>query len=48
MLEKVSSGALGSEKSSTYRRGYACGFSSPAALLGGLFEHPALHVIEVR
>jgi len=32
---------LGSSKSSTYPRGYAFGFDSPAALLDGLFEHPA-------
>jgi len=32
---------LGSSKSSTYPRGYASGFDSPAALLDGLFEHPA-------
>ncbi len=32
---------LGSSKSSTYPRGYASGFDSPAALLGKHFEHPA-------
>jgi len=31
---------LGSPKSSTYRRGYACGFGSPMALSDGHFEHP--------
>jgi len=40
MLKKVPSDVLGSKKSSTYPRGYACGFSSPAALLDDLFEHP--------
>jgi len=39
MLKQASSGVLGSEKSSTYLKGYASGFSSPAALLGCLFEH---------
>ena len=32
---------LGKRKSSTYPRGYASGFDLPAALLNGLFEHPA-------
>jgi len=40
MLKKPASGVLGSSKSSTYPRGYASGFDSPAALLDGLFEHP--------
>jgi len=40
MLKKVTSGVLGAEKSSMYPRGYACGFSSPAAFLADLFEHP--------
>ena len=31
---------LSSSKSSTYPRGYASGFDSPAALLDGHFEHP--------
>jgi len=39
MLKQAHSGVLGSKKSSTYPRGYACGFSSPAALLVNLFEH---------
>src|SRR4051812_8107712 len=39
-LKKVPSGVLGSEKSSTYPRGYASGFFSAAALLDDLFEHP--------
>ena len=43
MLKKPASGVLGSSKSSTYPRGYASGFDSPAALLDGLFEHPAWH-----
>jgi hypothetical protein len=41
MLKKSASFILGSSKSSTYLRGYASGFDSPAALLDGLFEHPA-------
>jgi hypothetical protein len=41
MLKKPASFVLGSSKSSTYPRGYASGFDSPAALLDGLFEHPA-------
>jgi len=41
MLKKSASFVLGSSKSSTYPRGYASGFNSPAALLDGLFEHPA-------
>ena len=42
MLKKSSSFVLGSSKSSTYLRGYASGFDSPAAWLDGLFEHPAV------
>jgi hypothetical protein len=41
MLKKSASGVLDSSKSSTYPRGYAAGFDSPAALLDRLFEHPA-------
>ena len=41
MLKTTSSVVLGSPKSSTYPRGYASGFDSPAALLEGRFEHPA-------
>jgi hypothetical protein len=41
MLKKTSSVVLDSSKSSTYPRGYASGFDSPAAVLNGLFEHPA-------
>jgi len=41
MLKKPASFVLGSSKSSTYPRGYASGFDSPAASLEGLFEHPA-------
>src|SRR6185503_2306340 len=41
MLKKPASGVLGSSKSSTYPRGYASGFDSPAALLDSLFELPA-------
>ena len=33
LLKKVSNFVLGSSKSSTYPRGYASGFDSPAALL---------------
>jgi len=40
MLKKSASFVLGSSKASTYPRGYASGFDSPAALLNGLFEHP--------
>jgi len=40
MLKKSASFVLGSSKSSTYPRGYASGFDSPAALLDNLFEHP--------
>src|SRR4249920_2097814 len=40
MLKTSSSFVLGSSKSSTYPRGYASGFDSPAALLDGRFEHP--------
>jgi hypothetical protein len=39
MLKKSSSYVLDSSKSSTYPRGYASGFDSPAALLEELFEH---------
>ena len=41
MLKQSASFVLESLKSSTYPRGYASGFNSPAALLDGLFEHPA-------
>jgi hypothetical protein len=41
MLKKFASIVLSSSKSSTYPRGYASGFDSPAALLDSLFEHPA-------
>jgi hypothetical protein len=40
MLKKPASFVLGSSKSSTYPRGYASGFDSPAASLDELFEHP--------
>jgi Right handed beta helix region len=40
MLKTSASFVLGSSKSSTYPGGYASGFDSPAALLGGIFEHP--------
>jgi len=48
MLKKAASGVLGSSKSSTYPREYASGFDSPAALLDGLFEHPARDWRKVR
>jgi hypothetical protein len=41
LLKTPASFVLGSLKSSTYPRGYASGFDSPAALLDGLFEQPA-------
>jgi hypothetical protein len=41
MLKKVASFVLASFRSSTYPRGYASGSSLAAALLDGLFEHPA-------
>src|SRR5215470_8676772 len=40
MLKTSVSFVLGSSKSSTYPRGYASGFDSPAALLDSRFEHP--------
>jgi hypothetical protein len=46
MLKKPASIVLGSSKSSTYPRGYASGFDSSAALLDGLFEHPAVTLEE--
>jgi hypothetical protein len=48
MLKKPTSGVLDSSKPSTYPRGYASGFDSPAALLDGLFEHPAGHCFRGR
>ncbi len=47
MLKKSASIVLGSSKSSTYPRGYASGFDSPAALLNGLFEHPGLYPLAI-
>jgi hypothetical protein len=41
MLKKSASSVLASFRPSTYPRGYACGPSLAAALLNGLFEHPA-------
>ncbi|NOS82316.1 MAG: hypothetical protein HOP32_12120 [Nitrospira sp.] len=41
MLKEAASVVLGSSKSSTYPRGYASGFDSPAALLDSSFEHNA-------
>jgi hypothetical protein len=42
MLKTSASFVLVSSKSSTYPRGYASGFDSPAALLDSRFEHPVL------
>ena len=41
MLKQPASFVLDSLKSSTYPKGYASGFNASAALLDGLFEHPA-------
>jgi hypothetical protein len=41
MLKKSASFVLASFRPSTYPRGYACSPSLAAALLDGLFEHPA-------
>jgi hypothetical protein len=41
MLKKATSSVLASLRPSTYPRGYAFGSSLAAALLDGLFEHPA-------
>jgi hypothetical protein len=38
MLKMAPSGVLGSSKSSTYPRGYASGFNSPAALILNILE----------
>ena len=43
MLKKSASFVLASFRPSTYPRGYASGSSLAAALLDGLFEHPALY-----
>jgi hypothetical protein len=40
LLKTASNFVLGSKKSSTHPIGYASGFFSPAALLGGHFAHP--------
>jgi hypothetical protein len=42
LLKKTPNFVLGSPKSSTYPRGYASGFDSPAAALDGLFEQPTV------
>jgi hypothetical protein len=47
LLKKAASFVLGSTKSSTYPRGYASGFVSPAAALDGLFEQPAVTTAEL-
>ena len=41
LLKKSASVVLASFRPSTYPRGYAFGPSLAAALLNGLFEHPA-------
>ena len=46
MLKTASSFVLVSSKSSTYPRGYASGFDSPAALLESRFEHPVRLISE--
>ncbi len=43
MLKQAPNFVLGSKKSSTYPRGYASGFFSPAALLSDLFEHSGIN-----
>jgi hypothetical protein len=40
LLKMTPNFVLSSSKSSTYPRGYASGFNSPAASLDGLFEQP--------
>jgi hypothetical protein len=40
VLKTLPSFVLGSKKSSTYPRGYASGFFSPAAALDERFDHP--------
>jgi hypothetical protein len=40
VLKNLLNVVLDSKPSSTYPRGYASGFDSPAALLKKLFEHP--------
>jgi hypothetical protein len=40
-VKTVPNVVLGSSKSSTYPRGYASGFDSPAALLDDRFDKPA-------
>jgi hypothetical protein len=47
MLKTPASFVLGSSKSSTYLRGHASGFDSPAALPDERFEHPALWKVSV-
>jgi hypothetical protein len=47
MLKMAANFVLGSKKSSTYLRGYASGFFSPAASLDGHFEHPKVLSVPV-
>jgi hypothetical protein len=44
MLKTAPNFVLVSSKSSTYPRGYASGFDSPAALLDDCFEHPSIYM----
>ena len=46
MLKLPFNCVLGSTKSSTYPRGYASGFVSPAALLKDQFEHPEVPIVQ--
>jgi hypothetical protein len=48
MLKMASRFVLGSKKSSTYPRGYASGFFSPAASPEDHFEHLAFNLFEER
>jgi hypothetical protein len=47
MLKKSASFVLASLKGSTYRKSVRLTFSLAAAVLDGLFEHPARHVVVV-
>jgi len=48
MLKTIISGVLGVKKSSTYPRGYACGFLMPAALLLNVLSILDRHLVEER
>ena len=45
MLKKVPSGVLGSSQACDVAQGYASAWTSPAALLDDLFEHPTLEML---